>query len=1535
MFAVRRLLAVGSVLTLIGLLATASLWGRMAPRGKSPLDSTDASRPNEVVAYDPHAVEEMSLSRFADRSVLLYHRADRKETLLALQVKPKLKPVASLPRDYLLLLDTAAHMAGADWKSLQVLTEKFVGKLGAGDRVSMWTVNTRPHELTKGFQSAKEAVAALKKLESDYPSGAVNLRDALPQVLKTFDGKKDRQRAIVFLGSGQSIAGPIDADLRASLCKDMIANQIAFYSVPMGGYLDPYNLHGLANGTGGKVVRFGLGSTPETWCAKLLEAISQPILYDAQIKLPARIVEVMPSKLPPIRPDVPVLVVARFGGEPAMNEPPLEYTLSGACRGEAVRLTRSEKMPPADDENYFLVNMFDQWKERKDRPSLLQADRALAYAFETNQLARADLIAQAEWALEKKKFDAAQRLYERALQADPTSTRAIAGLQLVRDLRSGKKTLDEVKKLLEVKKGDIVRYKKVDEKWGGNFIKQPVEQIFADPDKKEQPIAPDQAEKNRLNDVKARQAVVDQEQTGIVNEAIRQANRMVVTRPDDAHEFLKRTLDGVRTNPDISLAKRAALSDQLERALQNVDIRGAVVRRDQDEGLRLMANANARTTLNAQERLEQDRVRERMRVYHNLMNQAREKQAYIQAQSIRRDLIDQGLPVPPAVTGAYITALAGYHLREERELKRIRQERWLNVLLEVERSHIPFPDEPPVEFPPAAQWRALSEMRKARYESATFGADMPTRGLELRQELSKVVKFDGIDDARATLSDALDLLSKRYNLSFDINDTAFKIEMVPEVGKLEIAQTPIPPMQTTLANVLRKILRRISPQTQTGATFLIRRDQIEITTGAFAGAEKTVRVYPAADLVIPIPNAINTSMLMASSTLFGMSAGALGGFAGVGGLGGMGLRGIGMAGIGGVAGMAGMGGMNLGGLGGVGGIAGLGGQGFNQLGAQGGFQGNFQGGQNNGMGGIVGFGGQALGQFGNLGGQFGLQGGNQSNILINLIRQVVGKPGDWGPYIDFTTGQPVNPLDEEKNPEGLNKEYNQLGFFPPAMALAVKGTSTIHTRASNLIIPPAAQMGALPGKRDPKVQVAGNGEERPDPFDPKLDPRTIWQNALSNGVNNPGLIIATADFLVLRGKFDHAVEFLKANLRQGIVVQPWVYQSLALALRMAGGSTEDIERAEVSTADMEPNDAGGFLQAAPSLAREEKFGLALAFCRQAALVQPGTAKPYAEALNYAELSRDPQAMQWAAGNLLSHDWPVDNRKMQDLALQKVDSLVALLDKEGRKEDAERLRNSVSGKRVRDLVVKLNWQGDADLDLHVVEPTGSLCSPLHRQTVGGGVMIGDSLADMTNETYLAAEAFSGDYEIEVEKVWGHPLGGKAQLKIIRHQGTPDEHEELLTVELKSHLSERIKIKLDGGRRMETAYVPPPSAHRSSDADVASVESQDKVLFKLRAMADPEVTGVGRGVSGGVASQGIPVMPSALKSGRADTTLPSDDRTLYQTRVKPFVQNALDVTASAVLSADRRSVRLSMTPVFNTVTGVQTAPVVVNPTIPGAR
>src|SRR5205085_5108631 len=160
------------------------------------------------------------------------------------------------------------------------------------------------------------------------------------------------------------------------------------------------------------------------------------------------------------------------------------------------------------------------------------------------------------------------------------------------------------------------------------------------------------------------------------------------------------------------------------------------------------------------------------------------------------------------------------------------------------------------------------------------------------------------------------------------------------------------------------------------------------------------------------------------------------------------------------------------------------------------------GGQNLGaQGGVAGFGGGNLGQFGNLGGQFGLQGGTQEKILITLITEVVGKPNEWKTPSSILQGQaqPAGGLGADEPAAG--EELNSLGYFPPARALVVKGTTRIHTRER----PPAVAGPAMAGldRRDPnkalvqadprkgRGQVAGAGEHDEDK-DPtkRVGPRT-------------------------------------------------------------------------------------------------------------------------------------------------------------------------------------------------------------------------------------------------------------------------------------------------------------------------------------------------------------------------------------------------------------------------------------------------------------
>jgi hypothetical protein len=115
-------------------------------------------------------------------------------------------------------------------------------------------------------------------------------------------------------------------------------------------------------------------------------------------------------------------------------------------------------------------------------------------------------------------------------------------------------------------------------------------------------------------------------------------------------------------------------------------------------------------------------------------------------------------------------------------------------------------------------------------------APAPNPPLSVPQKLAQRVKFDGIDDPKIPLAEALEKLTKLYDVNFDINEKAFKFDNIMEVEKSEIAVTPIPAMKNVrLSTILRKILSRVPAPS--GATYLVRSDRIEITTGTFQAPE--------------------------------------------------------------------------------------------------------------------------------------------------------------------------------------------------------------------------------------------------------------------------------------------------------------------------------------------------------------------------------------------------------------------------------------------------------------------------------------------------------------------------------------------------------------------------------------------------------------------------------------------------------------------------------------------------------------------------
>ncbi len=110
----------------------------------------------------------------------------------------------------------------------------------------------------------------------------------------------------------------------------------------------------------------------------------------------------------------------------------------------------------------------------------------------------------------------------------------------------------------------------------------------------------------------------------------------------------------------------------------------------------------------------------------------------------------------------------------------------------------------------------------------------------LAELMSERVAFKGIGlGPDTTLENALDGLTKAYGVKFWVNERAFAYEDSPLCTAVEripiVRDEPIPPIDASLGHVLQRILDRIPAPS--GATFLVRRVHVEITTSEFRGHE--------------------------------------------------------------------------------------------------------------------------------------------------------------------------------------------------------------------------------------------------------------------------------------------------------------------------------------------------------------------------------------------------------------------------------------------------------------------------------------------------------------------------------------------------------------------------------------------------------------------------------------------------------------------------------------------------------------------------
>lgn len=292
-------------------------------------------------------------------------------------------------------------------------------------------------------------------------------------------------------------------------------------------------------------------------------------------------------------------------------------------------------------------------------------------------------------------------------------------------------------------------------------------------------------------------------------------------------------------------------------------------------------------------------------------------------------------------------------------------------------------------------------------------------------------------------------------------------------------------------------------------------------------------------------------------------------------------------------------------------------------------------------------------------------------------------------------------------------------------------------------------------------------------------------------------------------RYDHVIAALQAAILNG-QEQTWMYEVLALTMEVSDYPKEEIDRALLSALDSAPKDYPGTLYLAAYFVRLQRDARALQIYREASRLAPERAEPYLLGLKLARRLKDIDGLEWACTGVLKYAWGKDHLQQQQEAADAAADALKILKDQGQTARREAFQQAMEEARQRDLLIRLEWSGDGDLDMQIAEPAGTLCSSDQPETMNGGAYLHDGFGpDPKNsyEEYLCRRGRPGDYRIAIRKIRGPIVADRATLTILRYQGTPYESKRVIPIVVKED-EQAYHISLNVGRREPLPQKPSP-------------------------------------------------------------------------------------------------------------------------------
>ena len=770
-----------------------------------------------------------AMATAAPKGTMSTYHTPEGEIFFAAQLEAGLSTDPTQGRDVVVLFDTSASQVGAYRTDAITALNKFLQSLGPKDRVKLVAVDLNATNLTDDFvaPTGAEMRLAKDKLSRRIPLGSTDMAAVMTAAADAFMMEEGNPRAAVYIGDGMTRANILTTAQFAGTCRGLVERRISFYSYVIGPSQGIHLLAALANHTGGMLIA---DSDDPSSAARaglnLVHWVHGTVAWPTDVAYSAGITEVLPASFPPLRSDRESILVGKLA-----DRNPQTIELTADVAGESQSLKFDLLPGNSNPDVAFLPKLVGAVRAdggmnlpTVGKEGLVEAGKAM--------LRGAESLAQlGRLALSTGDKTGADKLAGAALEIDPgnPSARALSGAAgggagLNSDLTLGPTA-------------------------GPGFA--PADDLLS------------RVEEERfiLETVVDTDRVIQEQIEMMVNRGLEDARKKMGADSASAAEELKLLLEQVEKSPRLESAVRMRLRSTIEEAIRTANQLAIA------ESANRIAEQERIAAIQERERIDRgllrrtEKLKELAARFNSLMDEGR----YVEAQDQVAEEVRTMLPNEPAAEAMVWWSRNRGNVVQMAILREVRHRKFVDALFQVEKAHVPFPDEPPIVYPDPEVWEDLTIRRKT-YASV----DLATRGTAEQRIFEELDKETHLEFNETPLADVVGYLKDLHEIEIQLDTRALD-------GVGIGSDTPITRelRGVSLRSALRLMLKDLD------LTYVVKDEVLQITTPEEAEANLVTKVYPVGDLVLPISNQAGANPFMLGGGLGGM--GGFGGGMGGGG----------------------------------------------------------------------------------------------------------------------------------------------------------------------------------------------------------------------------------------------------------------------------------------------------------------------------------------------------------------------------------------------------------------------------------------------------------------------------------------------------------------------------------------------------------------------------------------------------------------------------------------------------------------------------